>query len=458
MPKTPPTLFSCSKCGAQYPKWTGRCSECGGWGTVSEDASAPASASAHRTRTTPGKPQAFHEIDAKIKLTKHATSIAYLDRLWGGGLVSGSVTLIGGEPGIGKSTLLAQLGCALAMAGKRVLYVTGEESPQQVRHRLERLCKTLPETFFFLDQTSADTIASTIEHEKPDLTIIDSVQTLRLAGVTGEPGNPTQVKASAAVINEAAKRANAAVIFVGQVTKDGDLAGPRLLEHLVDTVMMLEGDRTHDVRILRVIKHRFGSTEESAILSMQEQGLEELTDPSAVLLQDRPTNVPGSLVSCLMEGSRPILVEVQALVSSAGYGTPSRRATGVDPNRLSLLLAVLARRAGLGFGESDVFANIVGGIDARTPALDLALALALASAKTDVSIPAHYAAWGEVGLSGEIRPVPQTALRIKEAARLNLNTILIPHEQTLPVAPKGVTLIPCRTIREAIQTLNLKKV
>jgi DNA repair protein RadA/Sms len=355
--------------------------------------------------------------------SKKPTGLAHLDRLLQGGLVDGSVTLIGGEPGIGKSTILAEAGVALASRGSSVLYVTGEESPSQVLLRLKRLSPTLPSTLAFLDSMDAAVIAATILETKPTLTIVDSVQTLRVTDLPGEPGNTTQVKAGSAVIAEAAKQSCCAVVLVGQVTKDGDLAGPRMLEHLVDTVMMLEGDRLQAFRILRVLKHRFGPTDECAVLRMTEKGLEEVADPSAALIGDRPQNVSGVAVTCLMQGSRPLLVEIQALVTHAGYATPTRRASGFDTNRLGLLLAVLGRRAGVSFSDQDVFVNVVGGIEVRDPSADLALALALVSAKLNKPLFPQVVAWGEIGLAGEIRPVAMEDRRVKESERLGLKPL-----------------------------------
>jgi DNA repair protein RadA/Sms len=366
---------------------------------------------------------------------------------------------LGGEPGIGKSTLLAQLALDLANQGKSVLYVTGEESPSQVSGRLSRLQpKALPEVLHFLDATDAASIAATIAQKKPDLTIVDSIQSLRVAEVPGEPGNPTQMKAAAAYIHEQAKAHSCAVILVGQVTKDGDLAGPRLLEHLVDTVLMMEGDRAQMSRILRPLKHRFGNTEESVFLEMDELGLREIPDASAVFLADRPRGVPGTIAGSFLHGSRPLFVEIQSLVSPAGYATPMRRVSGLDANRLNLILAVLARRCGLGFGDQDVFANLVGGLSAPDPSLDLPIALALASAKQDIAIPATAGAWGEVGLAGELRAVPGGKLRFKEAQRLGFTCVVVPAhmrpEEENEAKGSGLKLIRCKTLKEAVEELR----
>ncbi len=417
-------LFSCTKCGAQFQKWAGRCVECGTWGSVAEDGS-PASSKTPSVGK-PGKALPFSGLSEQAAAST-PTGIPLWDRLLSGGLVRGSVTLVGGEPGIGKSTLLAQLALHLASSGD-ILYVTGEESPSQVALRLKRLKTDLPAKLFFLDETDAPTIAATIMESKPMLAIVDSVQTLRSSDIPGEPGNPGQVRAGAGIIAQAAKQSGTCVILVGQVNKEGDLAGPRLLEHLVDTVIMMEGERNHAFRLLRVPKHRFGATGEIALMSLTQDGLIEVPDPSAALMADRPKQAPGTVVTCLMEGHRPMLVEIQALVSPAGYGTPLRRASGVDLNRVSLLLAVMGRRAGLSFADQDVFVNAVGGIESDETAVDLAICLAAASAKQDKPLPDDVAIWGEVGLTGEIRPVPRMDERKKEAQRLGFKRFITPSE------------------------------
>lgn len=407
---------------------------------------------------TPATLRSFADLDAQSQNTARArTGLAPWDEMLGGGMVAGSVTLLGGEPGIGKSTLLSQLCLGMAAQGKRVLYVTGEESPSQVSLRLHRLAPNLPKTLQYTEATDATTVASTFIDARPDLVIIDSIQTLRCAGVPGEPGNPSQVKASCAVVTEAAKQSSVPVILVGQVTKDGDLAGPRLVEHLVDTVLMLEGDRDQAYRLLRSLKHRFGTADGFVLFQMTERGLEEVSDPSAALLAHRPKNAAGSAVTCLLEGSRPLLMEIQALVTPAGYSTPLRRANGVDSNRLSMLLAVMGRRAGLKFADQDVFINVVGGLDAREPAADLAICLALASAKTDVPIPPQVSAFGEVGLAGEIRPVTQAERRMRESLRQGCSDLIAPPADGF-APPKEANPLPCSTLREALGTLGLLEV
>lgn len=450
MSKTKQT-YACTACGAQFLRWTGRCAECGKWSTVVEETAAETPERPMRdAEAKPGAVKSFASLDAAATPPRLSSGHADLDRVLAGGFVPGSVTLLGGEPGIGKSTLLAQVAIALANTGMRVLYVTGEESPSQVALRLTRMTPTAPSALSFLDATDVSIVAATIRDNKPALTIVDSIQAMRLPDVTGEAGNVTQVKASAATITEAAKSANVPVILAGQVTKEGDLAGPRLLEHLVDTVLMLEGDQNHRFRLLRALKNRFGPTDEVAVLAMTERGLSSVDDPSAELLRDRPAHVAGSVVTCLMEGRRPVLLELQALVSPAGYGTPVRRATGIDTSRLGLLIAVLARRAGVKVLDKDVYANAAGGLEAREPAVDLALCLAMASATADLPVDQKTVACGEVGLGGEIRPIPFPELRAKEASRHGFTTIVLPRgSKTRPV--DGLTVIEAGTLREAIE-------
>lgn len=437
-------LYSCSSCDAQTPKWTGRCLECGAWGTMKEGALTIGAGVTSSPTGRPGLLQSFAQ-ESGNKAANISTRCAPFDLVLGGGLVPGSVTLLAGEPGIGKSTLLAQLAMAMCSApsdAERVVYVTGEESPSQVRRRLTRLMPAIPEALFFLNETDAAVIAAMVETEKPTITIVDSIQTMRLADISGEAGSITQVKACGAIITTAAKRSNLPVILVGQVTKDGEIAGPRVLEHLVDTVLFLEGDKDHRYRILRALKHRFGSTDEIALLTMTERGLEQVEDPSSELLRDRASNTAGSAVTCLIEGRRPLLLEMQALVSPAGYGTPVRRATGVDNTRLGMLLAVLAKHAGINAYDKDVYANAVGGIDARDPSTDLALAAAIASAVTNAPIDPTIGFFGEIGLAGELRPVALPELRLKEFRRMGFKKIITPKEvKTLSAALKLILTV-----------------
>lgn len=452
MPKAQ-QLFACSKCGAQFPKWSGRCESCGAWGSINEDTNeAAADTTTKRSQAKAVKPTAF--IDKTLTgLPVTPTGISPIDTVLGGGLIAGSVSLIAGEPGIGKSTLLAQCALSLANQGKNVLYVTGEESPTQVRRRLERLSPSLPKTLLALDETDADTIAATMEQEKPNLVIVDSIQTIRSSQANGEAGSVSQVKASAAILTSTAKASHIPLFLVGQVTKDGDVAGPRVLEHLVDTVLFLEGDHAHRYRLLRCLKHRFGPTDETSVMSMGEQGLEAVLDPSEELLRDRISNASGTAVTCLLEGHRATLIELQALVTPAGYGTPIRRATGIDQARLGILLAVLAKRAASYALDKDVYVNAIGGIDARDPSVDLGLAMAIASAIKDKPLDPRCGFIGEIGLAGEIRPIPLLELRLKEFARLGFTHVIGPKTKNL-TPPKGLNYIQATTLRDALTFLG----
>jgi len=450
--KKPQNVFTCANCDAQSQKWAGQCEQCGKWGTISEDETSVVSESVKPGHAV--KPKTFASLSSNGESVKTIKGFGTLDRLLGG-LVPGSVILFGGEPGIGKSTLISQ--CALEFAKQSpLLYVTGEESPQQVLLRLNRLSASFSDKLCFLDETNAGVIAASIEKEKPGCVIVDSIQSLRSDLVNGEPGSVNQIKSSAALLTEVAKKTGIPVVLIGQLTKDGDLAGPKLLEHLVDTVIMMEGDRMQQFRVARLIKHRFGNTDESLILNMTEKGLEEVLDPSAALLEDRPVGASGTVVTCAINGGRPMLVELRALVNSAGYATPLRRASGLDKNRMSLLVAVLARRAGINLSDHDVFMNAIGGIKVQDPGIDLALCLALASAKKDIVLPSDMIAFGEVGLAGELRPVPRLESRIKEAERMGFKTILLPAQKKLP-SNMSLTIIPCGNLKAAFDACSLLK-
>lgn len=443
----------CSKCDTQYPKWSGRCESCGNWGTIGKDpviiGSDDAAHDAKRTtNNVPGTTlRSFADLGEKESHSARSTGFLPLDTVLGGGLTHGSATLIAGEPGMGKSTLLAQVALLMAERGDRVLYVAGEESPAQISLRLKRLSSTLPPTLTYMDDTRAEAITSTIEASTPDLVIVDSIQSTR-ADQGGEAGSVGQVKTCAAMLTQAAKRTGVPVILVGQVTKDGDIAGPRVLEHVVDTVLSLEGDRTHRFRILRAIKHRFGSTDEVALLDMDERGLVPLDNPSGMLLADR-SDAPGSAIGCVLEGRKPLLVELQALVTAAGYSAPVRKATGLDTARLNMLLAVLTRHAGIAVYDKDVFANAAGGITVRDTSADLAIATAIASAVAKKPLETKTAFFGEIGLTGELRPVALPEIRIKEIARMGFTAVVCPPMKNPPHV-KDIMLRTCRTVRDAI--------
>lgn len=425
-------MFHCSKCDAQYPKWTGRCTECGAWGTVTEEAAAPLTmASAHDGKKTKksGSTRAAAVLDLRTAtaatITRVPSGITELDKVLGGGIVPGAVTLLAGEPGIGKSTLVAQLAHALGKDGKKVYYASGEESEGQVRLRLERLGIT-PESIIFSNAVDVGTIIAASEKIEPQLLIIDSIQTMMINEET-MPGTPTAVRGATATLISYAKTSNVPVLLIGQVTKEGAVAGPKTLEHLVDTVLTLEGDPQSSYRLLRVSKHRFGSTEEVGVFEMTEKGMIAVDNPSARFLSERAPG-PGSVVCCIMEGNRPFLVEVQALVDRSFYPQPIRRTSGYDNTRLLMLLAILSKRLGINFGDQDVYVNVVGGMSITEHAADLAVAAALLSAKSDAAAPEGAVFFGELGLAGEIRSVPFQDRRHKEAERLGMKTVVSPSD------------------------------
>ncbi|MGE4652449.1 MAG: DNA repair protein RadA [Myxococcota bacterium] len=426
----PHSIFACTECGAQQPRWLGRCPECGAWSTLQQESVGGGSAEmppqnllAKVDQGAP-KPLSLGEIDPE-QAPRLSTGIPELDRVLGGGLVPGSVLLLAGEPGIGKSTLALQLAAALP-GGARVLYVAGEESPEQIRLRADRL-PTLPVNLVVLAETRVEELADPWRELDPAVVLVDSVQTLRTARVESAPGSVAQVRESASLLAAAARAQGAALVLVGHVTKEGAIAGPRVLEHLVDVVLQFEGDRGHAFRLLRAHKNRFGSTQEVGVFRMGPSGLEAVGNPSELFLAERSGGAPGSCVVPLLEGSRPMLVEIQALVAPAGYGTARRTAIGVEDGRVALLLAVLERRAGVDLASRDVYVNVVGGVRVSEPAADLALALALASSRLDIPLPDDVVACGEVGLGGEIRRVPRSDLRVAEALRLGFRRVLLPE-------------------------------
>ncbi len=452
------SIYACTECGAQQPRWLGRCPECGAWSTLVEESVGAALSSGPPQNLQVGedegvaKPRPLGEIDPD-RTPRLQSGIAELDRVLGGGLVPGSVLLLAGEPGIGKSTLALQMAAALPETA-RVLYVTGEESPEQIRLRADRL-PALPANLAVLAETRVEELAAPWRDLDPAVVLVDSVQTLRSARVESAPGSVAQVRESAALLANAARAQGAALVLVGHVTKDGAIAGPRVLEHLVDVVLQFEGDRGHAFRLLRAHKNRFGSTQEVGVFRMGAAGLEAVSNPSELFLAERSGGSPGSCVVPLMEGSRPMLVEIQALVAPAGYGTARRTSIGVDDGRVALLLAVLERRAGVDLASRDVYVNAVGGVRVSEPAADLPLALALASSRLDTALPEDVVACGEVGLGGEIRRVARTDLRVAEALRLGFRRVLLPEGSSeLPAdAPKGA-LVGVRDLAQALTWLR----
>ena len=418
------TMFFCGNCGYESPKWLGKCPGCGEWNTFVEEKVGPAkSKSGRRGLVKSSKPVRLSDITVTDEMRMRMPS-GELNRVLGGGLVAGSLTLIGGEPGIGKSTLLLQN--ILSIRNRRILYVSGEESASQLKLRADRLGKVSEDTFI-LCETQLDAIFTQIENVKPELLVVDSIQTILSPEIESAAGSVSQVRECAAALLRYAKESGVPVILVGHINKDGAIAGPKVLEHIVDTVLQFEGDRQYLYRILRSIKNRFGSTSEIGIYEMVERGLREVKNPSEMLLsENREEEMSGIAIGVTVEGVRPFMVEVQALVSSAAYGTPQRSVTGYDQRRLNMLLAVLEKRARFKLGQKDVFLNIAGGLKVVDPAIDLAVVAAVMSSNFDLTIPRHTAFAGEVGLSGEIRTVTRMEQRVAEAGKLGFETIYIP--------------------------------
>ena len=440
--------YRCSECDVVAPRWVGRCPGCGRWGTLTE-----APAQAGQRRAAPASTAAPIGHFSGGDWHARPTGISELDRVLGGGLVPGSVTLLGGEPGVGKSTLLLQVLARLAGGGARCLLVSGEESPHQVRLRAERL-ETLAPELWLVSETQLPDIVAAVEQVRPGYLVVDSIQTVADPELAAVPGSVAQVRSCAHRLAQLAKERGVTTVLVGHVTKDGSLAGPRVLEHLVDTVLSFGGDRHHALRLLRATKHRFGSTAELGLFEMSEGGLCPLPDAGRFFLADRRPGVAGSVVSASIDGHRPLLVELQALVAPGGAGVPPRRsAQGLDPGRLGFLLAVLDRRAGLRLGAHDVYVLAVGGVRVVDPGADLALALALVSAATDRPLPPDLVACGEVGLAGELRQVPQTARRLAEAARLGFHRAVVPA--SAPDPPAGISALRASTLVDALAISGL---
>lgn len=436
-------------CGAGAPKWSGRCSSCGDWNTLSEELETPDAGLEPLAASSPPTPitQLTAADGAPVP-----TGIAELDRVLGGGFVPGSVTLLGGEPGVGKSTLVLQVLAARARAGARVLYVTGEESVDQVRLRAERV-GALHDELLLAAETAMGNVALHIEATEPELCVVDSVQTLHDPRFTSAPGSVTQVRECAHRLVQLAKSTGTTVVVVGHVTKDGQLSGPRVLEHVVDTVLSLDGDRHHDLRILRSTKHRFGSTDEIGMFSVRAEGLADVPDPSASFLGDRRPGVAGSVVVPALEGHRPLLVEVQALVAGSFIPQPRRSAQGLDAGRLALLLAVLRQRVGVDLSRMDVYAMTVGGVKVTEPGADLGVCLAAVSSATGAVVPAHMVACAEVGLGGELRQVARMDRRLAEAARLGFRSAVVP--ESVPVLAEPLEVLRVPTVGAAVRLLGL---
>ena len=451
------TVYVCSHCGQEAGKWVGRCPACGEWNTFREMTVRPAAASrrgeaaAGVAGTREVRPVPLREVSAEEE-PRYTTGDPEFDRVLGGGIVPGSLTLLGGEPGIGKSTLLLQT--VLGMSGRRLLYISGEESERQIKLRADRL-SSRPSDCLLLCETRLEHIFDHIRAVAPEMVVVDSIQTIASDALDSAPGSVTQVRECAAALLKYAKESGVPVVLIGHITKEGSIAGPKVLEHIVDTVMQFEGDRHYFYRILRCIKNRFGSTAELGIYEMDAAGLRPVENPSELLLTQNADELSGVAIAAAVEGIRPFLIETQALVSTAAYGTPQRSATGFDLRRLNMLLAVLEKRVGFKLAQKDVFLNIAGGIRVSDPAIDLSVIAAVLSSNVDTAIERNACMAGEVGLSGEIRPVTRIAQRIAEAQKLGFARILVPEANLkgLDTQRLSIELVPVRRVEEALRAL-----
>lgn len=451
MPRTH-SIYVCQACAYESPRWVGRCPNCNAWNSFVEEAHTTGPSQKRSGKKVRGDtPLAITDIPVAAE-PRIATNIPEFDRVLGGGIVPGSVVLIGGDPGIGKSTLMMQL--AATLRSVTTLYITGEESASQIRLRAERLEPKPSDQLLLLADTNLETISATLENTSAGLVIVDSIQTMYHPQLESAPGTVSQVREATTVFMRYAKAKNVPVFLVGHVTKEGVIAGPRVVEHMVDAVIMFEGERHYAYRIIRAMKNRFGSTNEIGIFEMHDTGLREVANPSAVFLAERRTDAPGSAVVAGMEGTRPLLVEVQALVAPTSYGVPQRTATGFDGKRLQMLLAVLERRAGLRLGQYDVFVNVAGGVRIDEPAADLGMAVAIASSLRDVPVCADAAVIGEVGLGGEIRSIHQMDKRLAEARKLGFQRVVLPRNNVQSVrVPSGLAVVEVESVQEALAVL-----
>lgn len=446
MAKAKGSVFFCGECGYESTKWLGKCPACGSWNTMLEQKKISSVPSINNLTYAHAIPLADVTTTASGRVS---SGIGELDRVLGGGIVPGSVTLLGGDPGIGKSTLLMQTAAELTKQGT-VLYVTGEESASQLKLRAERL--GVGGDMLILAENDLSAIESEVDRIKPAYVMIDSIQTMYSADCSGTSGSISQIREATSLITRMAKRTGAATFIVGHVTKDGAIAGPRILEHMVDTVLYFEGDRQDSFRLLRSVKNRFGSTDEIGVFEMRSTGMAEISDPSTLFITG--TDLPGCAVTCAMEGTRPMMVEVQALLSTSPFSNPRRMAAGLDNNRLVLLLAVLEKKAGLRFYDKDVYTNVVGGIRLDERACDLAVAMCIAGAGADIALPPRTAILGELSLTGEVRPVNRLDKRIQECARLGFSHIVVPNSDTLPKID-GLNYTRVKNIREALCILGI---
>ncbi len=449
-------VFSCQTCGYQSPKWLGKCPDCNSWNSFVEEKEDAQSLAKTKERTSLYKeaPVLLRDVEASEE-ERLKTNILELDRVLGGGIVKGSVILIGGDPGVGKSTISLQVSNQLAGAGRTVLYISGEESVTQTKLRATRLGDIKSGNLYIVNQTDLSLILECIEKIKPDVVIIDSIQVIFEPTISSSPGSVSQVRECAGMLTQLAKTRGISVFIIGHVTKEGSIAGPRVLEHIVDTVLYFEGDRFSIYRILRAVKNRFGSTNEIGVFEMTSNGLAEVRNPSEIFLSQRPKDVSGSVVVPIIEGSRPLLVEIQSLVSRSNFGYASRRSQGFDYNRLTLLVAVLEKRMGLSLEAEDIFVNVAGGLKLEDPGADLAVAAAVSSAFREKLIIPDTVVIGEVGLAGEIRNVSQVGLRINEAEKLGFKHCVLPRNnyKNLKIEKCGMELMPVSTLKEALDVV-----
>ncbi len=446
------SVYICSECGYESPKWYGKCPSCGEWNTMNEEIKQTSSSVVSKARQSHYiSPVQIKDISTTDEI-RYKTGLSELDRVLGGGIVKGSLVLLGGDPGIGKSTILLQI-CEYLGRENKILYVSGEESQRQLKLRASRL-NVNNDNLYILTQTDVELISETIRQDKPDLVMIDSIQTMSLNELQSSPGSITQVRECTNYIMRVAKSLDIPVIIVGHVNKEGSIAGPKVLEHVVDAVLHFEGDKQMSYRILRAVKNRYGSTNEIGVFQMTDTGLIEVENPSQMLLSGRPKNVSGTCVACAMEGTRPILAEIQGLATTTGYGNPRRMSTGFDYNRMSLILAVLEKRAGYYFSNCDTYVNVVGGLRLDETAVDIAVAMSLISSLKDVVIPDDSIAIGEIGLAGEIRAVNHISQRVTEAIRLGFRRIVIPHHNLKDIKTKSdVEIVGVKNVRQAFEAL-----